>query len=327
MWEPIPSWAVQKILQDYIGKAPEETLADVGRNLWVPRGRPFHYRDRKRTVGDISLMETDQSAFRSVHRKDVDEDGMLSIGVVTAGQTQIDGADRGSVVVPVGGAYVLRTWSAWDIEVGEHTQGTVVRIPEQRLRERGIRVRPDRVRLDSATSLAGPLSSFVSSVLRPGWRPSAVGEKAVERAVEDLVVGMLLETDGYAMDSQDLTVGLCARAADIISSRHRDSNLTPAAVAGLLGVSLRHLQRAHEQNGTTIASLIATERARSAALLLAAPGAMNQALSEVAHRSGFGSTFELRNQFRSVYGVLPSQYRADVAVRTAVAEPPSDTPP
>lgn len=318
MWESIPTWAVRKILQDYDDtEHSEEAVEGVRRNLWIPHGHPFTYRDRKRSVGSISLMETDQSAFRSTRRKDAQEDGMLSIGVVSSGQVQIGGAARRAVDVPTGGAYVLRSWSTWDIEMTDQTRGTVVRVPEHRLRERGIRVRPDRARLDSTTSLARPLSAFVSSVLRPDWHPTAVGEGAVERAIEDLVVGMLLETDGYAMDSEDLSVGLCARAADVIFSRHRDHDLTPAVVAGLLGVSLRHLQRAHEQNGTTIAALIAGERSRSAALLLSAPGAMNQTLSEVAHRCGFGSTFELRNQFRAAYGVLPSQYRADVADRSS----------
>ncbi|SDB83212.1 AraC-type DNA-binding protein [Sanguibacter gelidistatuariae] len=314
MWEPIPSWAVKQILRDYGGEPHPDRVAEIGRHLWVPSGRPFHYSDHKRTVGEVSLMETDQSAFRSTTGRDVSEDGILSIGVVTSGQTQMGRSGRTAEVVPTGGAYVLRSWTEWTVEMSDETRGTVVRIPEHRLRERGIRVHPDRVRLDGAPSLAGPLSSFVSSVVRPSWQSTAVGEDVVERAVEDLVVGMLLETSGYAMDSEELRTGLCARAAGVISREHRSGDLTPAMVATLLGVSLRHLQRAHEQNGVTIAAVIAAERTRSAALLLVAPGAMTLTLSEIARRCGFGSTFELRNQFRSAYGVLPSQYRADAAL-------------
>lgn len=314
MWEQIPSWAVRQILQDYAGVPSPELVAEVGRNLWIPRGHPFHYSDHKRSVGDISLMETDQSAFRSVRRADATEDGILSIGVVTSGRVQMERSERNTEVVPTGGAYVLRSWSTWTVEMSDATRGTVVRIPEDRLRDRGIRVRPDRVRLDGATSLAAPLAAFVSSVVRRDWQPTAVGEEVIARAVEDLVVGMLLETDGYAMDSEDLYTGLRARAATVITREHRGSDLTPTVVAGHLGVSLRHLQRAHEQTGTTIAAAISAERTRSAALLLVAPGAMNLTLSEIARRCGFGSTFELRNQFRSAYGVLPSQYRADALV-------------
>lgn len=314
MWEPIPSWAVKQILKDFAGDPSPELLADVSRNLWVPRGRPFHYSDHKRSVGDISLMETDQSAFRSVRRADADEDGFLSIGVVTSGRTQMERSERSAEIVPAGGAYILRSWPTWTVEMSDATRGTVVRISEDRLRERGIRVRPDRVRLDGATSLAVPLAAFVSSVVRRDWRPTAVGEEVIERAVEDLVVGMLLETNGYAMDSEDLYTGLRARATAVIAREHRRNDLTPAVVAGHLGVSLRHLQRAHEQTGATIAAAISGERTRSAALLLVAPGAMSLTLSEIARRCGFGSTFELRNQFRAAYGVLPSQYRADALV-------------
>lgn len=313
MWEPIPSWAVRQILQDYAGDPSPDVVAKVGRHLWVPRGQPFHYSDHKRTVGDISLMETEQSAFRSVRRADATEDGILSIGVVTSGRTRMERSERGSEVVPAGGAYVLRSWSTWTVEVSDATRGTVVRIPEEKLRNRGIRVRPDRVRLDGATSLAAPLAAFISSVVRRDWHPTAVGEGVVERAVEDLVVGMLLEANGYAMDSEDLYTGLRARAASVITREHRGSDLTPAVVAGHLGVSLRHLQRAHEQTGATIAAAISAERTRSAALLLVAPGAVTLTLSEIARRCGFGSTFELRNQFRTAYGMLPSQYRASAA--------------
>jgi AraC-like DNA-binding protein len=86
--------------------------------------------------------------------------------------------------------------------------------------------------------------------------------------------------------------------------------LTPTRLAQRLGVSLRHLQRAFEGSGMTVAHAIAIARLRTACLLLSSPGAGAITLADVAHRAGFRSTFELRSAFRGEYGVLPSEYRA-----------------
>lgn len=312
MWEQIPTPDVRTILADFDGLVDDDRLDEVGRHLWVPQGRPFHYRDRKRVVGQVSLLESDQSALRSTGRSGDPSSAAgadVSIGIVTSGRVRMERRGRPVDDVPASGVYVLRSWSSVDVELSDDTRGIIVRLPEQRLRERGVRVHPDKITLDPALSLAGPLATFVSTIVSPSWHPSVAAEQVVERAVEDLVVGMLLETSGYAMDSDDLRSGLRARAAALIAREHRDAALTPTAVAVALGVSLRHLQRAHEQAAMTVASVIAAERTRSAAALLVAPGATNLTLSEIAHRCGFSSTFELRNQFRAVHGMLPSTFR------------------
>ncbi|WBM80315.1 helix-turn-helix domain-containing protein [Cryobacterium breve] len=74
-------------------------------------------------------------------------------------------------------------------------------------------------------------------------------------------------------------------------------------------MSLRHLQRAFEGGGSTVAAEISRCRAESAAQLLLAPRTAGLTIADIATRSGYTSAFELRAGFRARYGVLPSQFR------------------
>ena len=142
------------------------------------------------------------------------------------------------------------------------------------------------------------------------WHPGALSETIAERTLEDLIVGMFLETEGYPMDGEEFRSGLRGRAVNLVASAHREPELNPAAVARRLGVSLRNLQRAFEEGGTTLAEEIGKQRAQTAAVLLAGPGTRGLPIAEIAALAGFPSSFALRAGFRSRYGMLPSEYRA-----------------
>ncbi len=202
---------------------------------------------------------------------------------------------------------------------GQHPRTPPAALPESVLlaAPRGACSPASRSCIDGDRSLRAPLRSFALSVSDPAWQPSAVAALVAERTIEDLVVGMFLEHQTVSADHADEREAPGHRARRPRSRGHHTSTaLTPANLAVLLTVSLRHLQRAFGSSGITIAHSITSARVRTAAMLLSSPDAPELTIAEVAYRSGFRSTFELRSAFRGEHGVLPSEFRSNPRLKT-----------
>nr|RZI36992.1 hypothetical protein BJQ95_00593 [Cryobacterium sp. SO1] len=310
MWVPIPVGAMQHIIaQAGPAPLPDRALAALARRFFVPESTVFHFSAKRRLFGRTSVTLTTQSAFRFDVGTDATPD-VLHVAFLLNGRMGIRiGGGPMRTLRPISG-YTVPGWDAMTLEATEMTRGLAIQLPQSRLADRGVRVRSDSQPIDDAGSLGLPLRLFALSIVDSAWSPSGVGTLIVERTIEDLVVGLLLEGDGYAMDGEVLRIGLRARARAQIDARHRDPDLSPATLAAQLGVSLRHLQRAFEGSGDTVAHEIGRARAESAAVLLTMPHSAGLTISDVAAKAGFSSTFELRAGFKARYAMLPSEYRS-----------------
>ncbi|MFA7595839.1 MAG: helix-turn-helix domain-containing protein [Novosphingobium sp.] len=86
-------------------------------------------------------------------------------------------------------------------------------------------------------------------------------------------------------------------------------DLTPAASAARLGMSLRSLQTTLSTHGTTFTALLANERMKRAAQMLRSPASAGVSLSEIALSLGFYDQAHFSNAFRRHYRMSPRQYR------------------
>jgi AraC-like DNA-binding protein len=86
-------------------------------------------------------------------------------------------------------------------------------------------------------------------------------------------------------------------------------DLTPAAVANRLGMSLRNLQTVLSAHGTTFTALLNGERMKRAAQLLRSPASRRISISEIAFSLGFYDQAHFSNAFRRHYGMSPRRYR------------------
>ncbi|MEA9986203.1 MULTISPECIES: helix-turn-helix domain-containing protein [Subtercola] len=77
-----------------------------------------------------------------------------------------------------------------------------------------------------------------------------------------------------------------------------------------MSVSTRHLQRAFQSNGDSVASAVQAARARTAADYLDDRQTPKISLTALATLCGFSSSHGLRAAFKRVYGDLPSRYPA-----------------
>lgn len=92
-----------------------------------------------------------------------------------------------------------------------------------------------------------------------------------------------------------------------IDVHHRDPTLTVDSLASLVGVSRRQLYRA---TGQGIAARLDNRRAQTAREMIQVDP--NLDLSVIAELSGFANATRLRDNFVRAYGILPSQFRAEV---------------
>lgn len=317
-WAPVSIATMRHVLEQLRGPrdTSDDELRRVAARFLVPPPGIVHFATQRRRLGSTQLVLMTLSAMRVQGAPSAESTRRLHLGFVLGGALTITPRDGDPARLGPGGSCVIADWSSFVVESGNGTRCLHLLLPHDRLVDRGVQASTARFNLDGPRSLRSPLRGFALAIVDASWNASTVGELVAERTIEDLVVGMFLEAGGYAMDGEDLRAGLRARALAEITAAHRSPALTPALVAERVSVSLRHLQRAFENSGDSVAHAIARRRAETAALLLLSPGAAGLTIVEVARDSGFHSAFELRTAFRERYGVLPSEYRdAEGALR------------
>ncbi len=313
MWVPLGRANLERVFAqvERPGGESEADLAELARRFFVNEGDAFHFSSATRVVGHSRVAMATLSAFKFVGGGPC-EPGIMHIGFLLNGSMTIRLGDTVDEFFKAGSVYASSSGRSASLESSGMTRGLLIQVPHDRILQRGVRLRRERLRIESPNSLVNPLRAFALTIIDPAWAPTAIGELIVERSLEDLVVGLLLECDGYAMDSEDLRSELRFRAIELIAKKHQDASLNPAVLAAQMGVSLRHLQRSFEGSGSSIAETIKLSRCRSAALFLARPRKSDLTLAEIAKRSGFQTAAELRCCFRAHYGTLPSDFRANL---------------
>lgn len=327
-WRSLPVADVRRALDDIKGARPlpDEVLHAVSRAFQVRESAPIRLEIDRSRLGAFTIASIAMSEMR-VRELPFARANTVHVAFVMEGAVTMTARDGGTVVLGPGDVSLISNWSLFDVTCRAGTRVLHVLVPGAFLRERGVRVRPARFRLEGPRSLAGPLLAFARSVVDQVWTPTPAAARVAERTLEELLVGFLLESEDAHLDRQDLRAQLRRRALDEVVSRHHDPGLNPTVLAGALGVSLRHLQRSFEGSGLTIAQHITRQRLRSAELLLASPGADALTVAEVARSAGFASPFELRSAFRAAFGMLPSEYRASRATLTPQAAHFDDSAP
>jgi AraC-like DNA-binding protein len=117
-----------------------------------------------------------------------------------------------------------------------------------------------------------------------------------------------------------LAPALTQAARDLADRRLTDPELSPAAVARQLNVSVRTLQRAFAAEGQSMSAYIRWRRLDEARrALIARPGRMT--VTEIAARWQFADGSHFTRLFRDRYGQTPTDYVAEPASREVVTLP------
>jgi len=106
---------------------------------------------------------------------------------------------------------------------------------------------------------------------------------------------------------QVLRIGRLCLAQRLITRHLSQAALSPAMVAGLLGVSVRHLHLLFETTGTSFSQTVAAQRMRQTRLLLRE--APQRTIAEIAHACGFASLATFYRVFSASTGLTPAKFR------------------
>ena len=108
---------------------------------------------------------------------------------------------------------------------------------------------------------------------------------------------------------QALRSAMFVRACRLIALRLSEPDLTPAVIAGQLGVSTRTLNRIFSGEGETVMQRLLKERVDAAAKLLAARQARSRTITDIAFACGFNDLTHFSRVFGDEMDMTPSKWR------------------
>lgn len=181
-------------------------------------------------------------------------------------------------------------------------------VPHDRIQDRGLKTQYLLLRVDP---LAVAAQKYLLMLLRRRFDANSPANASLGAAAEEMLVAMLMEQEGYRVDSAAVFGGLRLRAEALIQSRCTEQETGPQTVADALGVSLRSLQRAYAETGTTVSARIDGHRRARAERLMSGPVRMS--FDEVAVKAGFRSTYQLRRVIHQAHATSLKDFRQQLA--------------
>jgi AraC-like DNA-binding protein len=154
----------------------------------------------------------------------------------------------------------------------------------------------------SASLLGGWLTILADTMLGDGSEPL---EPAIDMTLE--VIGTAMHAAVRQRDCRPRTT-LFERATQYIERRLGDPELTPAAVAGGLNISLRYLYVQFSEQGTTVAHWIRSRRLARCRADLSDRG-NDRSITEIAFQWGFSDAAHFSRLFKSAHGEPPHAFR------------------
>lgn len=162
-----------------------------------------------------------------------------------------------------------------------------------------------------ARNISGQLATtrLLRNFLLSLWREGAAN---FDPALGQSYAAVLIDMLATGLQQRDPAASgpaspLLARMKGVVAAHLSDPDLTPSQLAAELGVSLRKLQSAVAQAGTTPGSYIMQSRLELAAQRLLMERDLS--VTSIAYTSGFTDAAYFARRFHERYGLSPSQYR------------------
>lgn len=104
-------------------------------------------------------------------------------------------------------------------------------------------------------------------------------------------------------------VALMARIEKAMAARIDDPDLTPAALAAEVGISVRYLHQVFQTEQETVRERLLSLRLEAVASALRDPRVSGASVTQIAFANGFASASHLSRRFKDRFGATPTAYR------------------
>jgi AraC-like DNA-binding protein len=161
-----------------------------------------------------------------------------------------------------------------------------------------------------------------SPALRQAWEknPFIPGERynAIVRLLTFFAHQLSALSNQLMVEEQNREPALVAKARRYIAE-HKAEKISLPGVAAAAGANVFHFCKVfHKSTGLKFTDYLARVRAEEARSQLLNP---NRRISEVAYDVGFQSIAQFNRTFRRIYGQSPSQFRAQLHLKSSAPKP------
>lgn len=312
MDSPSADWSLSTSDRDQAYGQWERMLSD-GHLPWSvselhPVDGTFAASVRKRFLADLILVDCacdPNTGRRSAYEIGKSDEEYLVLLMTLGGH---------ETVTQSGSESQLRSGSlvVWDsekpalFEVQEALQKRSLFVPKRALAEVGSRGKLSKgVVLDASSPAVVLLTGYLATLSATIDQLPLAAIPAARNATIELMAAALHPDSILGGASQETTRTLAERH---IEQNLRDINLSPAAIAVALGVSVRSLHRSFDSSGETVSSMIRIKRLARAKDEIG----RGEAISRVAYRWAFSDASHFSRAFKAHYEVSPSDYRSAV---------------
>ncbi|WP_063755727.1 MULTISPECIES: helix-turn-helix domain-containing protein [unclassified Streptomyces] len=259
----------------------------------------------------ITTVDSDRQLVRRNRRLIArDQDEYLLVGLQRRGTGAVVQDGRTAPLEP--GTFALYdTTRPYTLEFPDRFQLLVFQIPRSAFELPGLDLgRITGVSMGADEGLSAMMVPVLSTLAaEAGAHRSEIGEMLARNAVDLLttVIAERLGRDAAGTDASHRTLLLRIRA--FAESHLGDPELSPEAIAAAHHISVRHLQRLFQAEGTTVGGWIRRRRLEECRRELDRPRRSRPAVAAVAHRWGFVSPAHFSRAFRAAYGLSPREWQ------------------
>ena len=252
------------------------------------------------------LRATSQSVART--RKGISRSSQESFLLVQLREGQFEFERLGqSTLVKSGDCVLMDSRDRYEVRCPQPTRCLILHLPSQWLR--AFLPRPELVAgrvLRPGTGWAAALAAAVAAL-----QPQELSQLALPPGVVAEQIASLLALAGGPMDGRPFSRPdqLNGRLCQALRDRYHEIGLTPAVIAGDLGISARYLHHLFAKRGTTFGRELARVRLGRARDLLSDRRCADTPIGEIAARCGFAEASHFARCFRTAFGLAPSDYR------------------
>jgi AraC-like DNA-binding protein len=281
----------------------------------IPLGDRAAFRGRVQaaSVNDLQLSVVSGSGQvvrrtrRLVQRTAAD---LFKVGVQLRGRGLVEQDGRVADLAP-GDLTVYDTARPYELVFERDFEMLVLVVPRHRLVRRAPKI-DDMTAV--AVSGAGGSGALTSSLLK-GLDPRTARRGPEAAYLSDAAVDLVAACLAGCQESVQPYLG----GESVVTAAHRymedhvsDPALSPAEVAAAVHVSLRHLQKLFERQGTTIGSWLRERRLEGCWRDLADPGLAHRSVGAIASSWGLVDAAQFSRAFRARYGTTPRAHRAEL---------------